>query len=58
MYISPNKDCMQKDFDGAKYISLLIKNYELLDKAMKFCKKLKIISEKNSIVNQDTIKNI
>ena len=48
----------RKDFDETKFISVLIKDDELLEKYNKIWKKLKISSNKNLIVNQYIMKNI
>ena len=48
----------RKDFDETKFISVLIKDDELLEKCNKIWKKLKISSKKNLIVNQYIMKNI
>ena len=49
----------RKYFDETKYKSFLIKNDELLEKnTTKFGKKLKLVTKKNLIVNQYTMKNI
>ena len=48
----------RKDFDKTKYMSFLIKDDELLEKLKKFCKKFKIASKRNLIVNQYIKKNI
>ena len=48
----------RRDFDETKYMSFLIKDDELLEKNKKFERMLKIVSRKNLIVSQYTIKNI
>ena len=48
----------RKDVDETKYMSFLIKVDELLKNIIKFGIKLKILSIKNLIVNQYTMKNI
>ena len=41
----------RKDFDETKYISFLREDNELLKNAVKFAKKLKIVSKRNFIGN-------
>ena len=48
----------RKYFDETKYMSFWIKDDELLKNMIKFGKRLKILSIKNLIVNQYTMKNI
>ena len=54
----PKMGAYRRDFDESKYISLLIKDDELLEKYNEIWEKLKIASEKKLIVNQYTMKNI
>ena len=60
MYISPKMSAFGGDFDETKYISFLIKDDKLyLKNAIKLGeKKLKLVSKKNLIVNQFTMKSI
>ena len=48
----------RKDFDEIRYISLLIKDDELLEKYNKILEKVKNCLRKKLIVNQYTMKNI
>ena len=48
----------RRGFDETKYMSFLIKDDELLKKLKKIGKRLTILSIKNLIVNQYTMKNI
>ena len=41
----------RKDFDETKYMSFLIKDYEVLKNTIKFAKKLRIVWKKPLIVN-------
>ena len=54
----PKMSAYRKDFDETKFISVLTKDDELLEKYNKIWKKLKISSKKNLIVNQYIMKNI
>ena len=47
----------RRDFYETKYMSFLIKHDELLENTMKFGEKVKIVSKKNLVVNQYTMKN-
>ena len=48
----------RKDFDEMKYMYFCMKDDELLKKYNKIWGRLKIVSRKNLIVNQYTMKNI
>ena len=54
----PKMTAYRKDFDETKYISSLIKDYELLKKCHEILEKVKISTKKNLIVNQYIMKNI
>ena len=54
----PKMSAYRGDFDGTKYISVLIKNYELLGKYKEIWNKFKILSKKNLVVNLHTMRNI
>ena len=58
MYISPKMTAYRSDFDETKYIYFLLEDDELLEKYNEIWEKLKIVSKKNLIVNQYTMKNI
>ena len=49
---------IRRDIDQSKYISFLIKDDELQENIIEFGKKLKIISQKNLVVNLYTMRNI
>ena len=48
----------RSDFDETKYIYFLLEDHELLVKSNEIWEELKIVSKKNLIVNQYTMKNI
>ena len=48
----------RSDFDETKYIYFLPEDHELLVKSNEIWEELKIVSKKNLIVNQYTMKNI
>ena len=48
----------KKDFDETKHKAFLIKDDELLKKYNEILEKVKLISKKNLILNQYTMKNI
>ena len=54
----PKMTAYRKDFDETKYISLLIKDDEFLEKYNEIWEKVKNILKKKLIVNQYTMKNI
>ena len=58
MHISSKNDIYRKDFDKTKYISFLIKDDELTETYDEIWEVLKIVSKKNLIVNQYTMKSI
>ena len=54
----PKMTAYRKDFDETKYISLLIKDDEFLEKYNEIWEKVQNILKKKLIVNQYTMKNI
>ena len=54
----PKMSAYRRDFDENKYMSFLIWDDELLEKYNEIFKNVKIVSNRNLIVNLYTIKNI
>ena len=54
----PKMSAYRRDFDENKYVSFLIWDDELLEKYNEIFKNVKIVSNRNLIVNLYTIKNI
>ena len=54
----PKMSAYKKDFDETKHKAFLIKDDELLKKYNEILEKVKLISKKNLILNQYTMKNI